>query len=66
MAISEKNMALSPAVSALGLGDMLKTQTEDEVLQRRKKLLSASNALDPAGGAGLSPAAMSLLGNLDA
>lgn len=67
MAMSEKNMALSPAVADLGLGDMLKSQTEDEVLQRRKKLMSAADTLDPTGaGAGISPATMSLLGNMNA
>lgn len=57
MAMSAKNQQVGAAASDMGLGDQLKAQTEDEVLQRKKKLAKANS-----GNAVLGPAAMSLLG----
>lgn len=39
--MNPKNMALSPAATDLGLGDMLRTQTEDETEEQRRKRLAA-------------------------
>lgn len=53
---SQKNMPLQSAYSALGLGDQLYQQTEQEVLQRRKKIMSAANPKPNAyGAAGFGP-----------
>ena len=40
--MNQKNIALSPAVSDLGLGDRLRQQMSDEDEERKKKLLALS------------------------
>lgn len=55
--MATKNMMLSPAMTDLGMGDALKTQTQDEIDERKKKL---AKLMQPAG---ISPATMSLLGS---
>jgi len=62
---SAKNMPLSPASSALGLGDQLTQQLQDDVDERRKKLMQSSMAAPGAFGASaMSPASMALLGGM--
>jgi hypothetical protein len=72
--IGLKNLPISPAGQALGLGqaDQLQSQVEAEVLNRKKKLLSDAQALPPAGvamgmqmsaGNALSPMSLGLVGN---
>lgn len=60
---NQKNSALSPAATDLGLGDQLQSQVENELAKRRRK----SQQLITGAAAGLSPAATSLLsGGLNA
>ena len=56
---STKNQMTLAASSDLGLGDQLKSQVEDELAQRRKKLLKPG--LGQLTGTG--PATQSLFGN---
>lgn len=58
MSINPKNIALSPAASDLGLGDMLKVQLDNAVEEERKKRLGPTNLM----GQALSPAALSIFG----
>lgn len=65
---SLKNQPLSPASQALGLGDQLQTQLQDELDEaaKKKKLEAAANQagspLNPATS-GISSAVASLLGS---
>lgn len=66
---SLKNAALSPASQALGLGDQLQTQVEDQIAEQKKKKMldskvqqNTTGALNP-NTAGISAAVQSLLGN---
>jgi hypothetical protein len=60
MAASSKNDMISPAASALGLGDQLHQQLEDNLDdEKKKKLMAATQGGYMDMG---SPAAMSLFG----
>lgn len=62
-----KNLPLSPAASALGLGDMLRNQV-DETLDanaKKRKLDNTTGKLNP-NTAGISAAVASLLGTQQA
>lgn len=65
---SLKNSPLSPASQALGLGDQLQTQLQDELDENKKKKLAnkmpdaAASALNP-NTTGISSAIQSLLGS---
>lgn len=54
---NQKNSALSPAATDLGLGDQLTSQVEAELAKRRKR----ANQLAAGMGTAVSPAATSLL-----
>lgn len=56
--ISSKNAMLSPAATDLSLGDQLSQQLQDQLAERRKKLLLA--AQQPGGLLGFSSAALDL------
>lgn len=58
---SAKNMSLTPAAQDLGLGDQLNVQLEDQLAERKKKLLQVSQVPNQSG-LNNSPAALSLLG----
>lgn len=58
--LSVKNEGLSNAAADLGLGDMLREQTDDLIQERKKKLEQAQTA---GANIGMSPATMSLFGN---
>lgn len=58
--LSLKNEGLSLASTDLGLGDMLKLQADDQIAERKKKLLQAQGQPEMPG---LSPATLSLFGN---
>lgn len=66
MAATPKTVATSPAVTDLGMGDMLKMQLDSELEQRKKKLLQASQGTGATGAMGglgnQSPATMMLFG----
>lgn len=59
--VSAKNFALSPAATTLGLGDQTKMALEDDLEERKKKLLLASklsptpNLLGLSTGSGMTP-----------
>lgn len=57
--LSSKNTPLSAAATDLGLGDQLKTQVENELMQRKKKLLQNAGLGGGQGAAG-GPATQSL------
>lgn len=65
---SLKNQPLSPAAQALGLGDQLQTQLQDELDENKKKKLAAkgpnaaASPLNP-NTSGISSAVASLLGS---
>ena len=58
MAMSQKKAMTGAASMDLGLGDQLKNQVNDELEQRKKKLLAQSKM----GAGALGPATMSLFG----
>lgn len=62
---SLKNSPISSASIALGLGDQLQTQLQDDLDQRKKLKQTKSDpvGLNPAS-AGISPAVAALLGNI--
>lgn len=51
---STKNLSVSPGVSDLGYGDMLKQQVDDADEERKKKLLQSRAGSNPLGPATLS------------
>jgi hypothetical protein len=53
--MNQKNFALSPAATDLGLGDLITQQLEDEEAERKKKALQAAQQPQALG-----PATMSL------
>jgi len=61
--VSGKNLALTPAASELGLGDALSQQVQDDVANRKKKMLDASNQTDKMNSmsAALTPGVASLM-----
>jgi len=62
--LSTKNTALSASMD-LGLGDQLKSQAEDEILKRKKRMQQMALAAGGLGGIG--PASQSLFaGGLNA
>lgn len=48
--MNQKNYAMNPAVSDLGLGDQLSQQLDDQEEERKKKLLQASGKGQTLGG----------------
>lgn len=66
---SLKNAPLSPASQALGLGDQLQTQVQNQIEEQKKKKLLDTKAMSNQQGAlnpnsaGISAAVQSLLGN---
>jgi hypothetical protein len=60
---STKNVPLSPAAEALGLGDALQTQVQNQLDEqaKKKKADNATGALNP-NTTGISAAVASLLG----
>lgn len=64
--LSTKNAMLSQAGQDLGLGDQLKTQVENELQQRKKKLLTAAGlGMSPGGGLGQAASALGLGGGIN-
>jgi len=61
--MNAKNLGLSPAVADLGLGDMLRTQLDDETEEQRRRRLQAQQAQKALTGAGMGGAAQALFGN---
>lgn len=57
--LSEKNFSLGPAATDLGLGDMGRMQLDDEMQERKKKLLQSQKI---AQGQPFGPATLSLFG----
>jgi hypothetical protein len=57
---SATNLSLSPAAHDLGLGDMVRQQLQDDLDERKKKLLASKGA--PGGNTqqALNPATLSL------
>jgi hypothetical protein len=57
------NGMIGGASSALGLGDQLRSQVDDEEMKRRKKLMRLAQPGTPAVyGTGMGPAAADLIG----
>jgi hypothetical protein len=61
--MNSKNMAISQAAGDLGLGDMLRQQTEDMTEEERRKRM---RQMQQASGATVGSAAMDLLGGAGA
>jgi len=55
--LSTKNSALSAAGADLGLGDQLKSQAEDEIMKRKKRMNQLAMM---AQGGGVGPATQTL------
>lgn len=58
--LSAKNSMLSAAGADLGLGDQLKSQAEDEILKRKKRMSQMALAAGGSMGAGVGPATQTL------
>lgn len=59
---SQKNLALSPAVSDLGLGDNLNQQLQDKLEEERKKRQGQIMGQSTPNGMQMNPAVLSIFG----
>lgn len=61
--LAGKNFSLSPAAQALGLGDQVRQQLEDDLEERKKKAMMAVKAGGGAANALLGPMTMGSIGS---